>query len=502
MRVGSAGRERRWKTRALSVAPGSLLQVLVGSPGTLGAGGWPGGGNPGGGDDSGGGGGYSGVFVTNLFTLQPQVIAAGGGGAGGSVYFISSGWAAGAGGAGDTGSGGGTGSAAFTGGGGHGATGPYPGAGGTGYWGGTNGTPGLFFEGDPTLSGGVGGPGQMAGGHSVESGGGGGGGYAGGGGGGGSGFAAMGGGFGGGGGSSYSVNPGATTEQQASVPANIVIGFPLNPQTVSFSNGSGGAAAVDSVTLPDATYVAAATGSGGGTVTYSLDPTSSHCSVDPNTGAVSFTGAGTCVIDAGAAANGLYAASTANATLTITVSPAAVSLTSAKPARGQGSTNQTVTLTGSGFQSGAVVGFSGTGISIVSTTVTNSTTIAVKVNVASNAPTGVRDVTVTNPDTGATTCSGCFTVNAGPTVTKVTPSAVARGSTNVVLTVTGANFKAAVKAVISGTGITVVSVVRVSRSKLTVTITVAATATTGARALTVTNTDGGKTKLANALTIT
>ena len=37
----------------------------------------------------------------------------------------------------------------------------------------------------------------------------------------------------------------------------------LAAQTVSFSNGSGGAAATDSVILPDTTYVASAVGSGG-----------------------------------------------------------------------------------------------------------------------------------------------------------------------------------------------------------------------------------------------
>ena len=56
-----------------------------------------------------------------------------------------------------------------------------------------------------------------------------------------------------------------------------------------------------------------------GAITYSTSSTG-VCSVDPNAGSVSFTGAGPCVIDASAAANGDYAASTTDATLTITVS--------------------------------------------------------------------------------------------------------------------------------------------------------------------------------------
>jgi hypothetical protein len=97
---------------------------------------------------------------------------------------------------------------------------------------------------------------------------------------------------------------------------------PVTPvaQTVSFSNGSGGATATDTVFLPDTTYVASATGSGGGTITYSTS--SAGCSVGPSSGAVTFTSPGSCVIHAAAAANGNYAASTTDATLTITVSRA------------------------------------------------------------------------------------------------------------------------------------------------------------------------------------
>ena len=95
--------------------------------------------------------------------------------------------------------------------------------------------------------------------------------------------------------------------------------FTSPAQTVSFSNGTGGANATDSVVLPDTTYVASATGSGGGTITYSLGTGSSGCSVNSGSGAVSFSGAGTCIIDAAAGANGQYAASTTDATLTITV---------------------------------------------------------------------------------------------------------------------------------------------------------------------------------------
>ncbi len=101
----------------------------------------------------------------------------------------------------------------------------------------------------------------------------------------------------------------------------------LQSQTVSFTNGTGVLGAIDTVTLPDTTYVANASGSGGGAVTYSIDVVSNGCTVDPSSGAVTFTAFGTCVIDAVAAANATYAASSTEATLAITVAPAPQAIT-------------------------------------------------------------------------------------------------------------------------------------------------------------------------------
>ena len=98
-------------------------------------------------------------------------------------------------------------------------------------------------------------------------------------------------------------------------------------------------------------------------------------------------------------------------------------VTSASPnTMTQGTGPTTVTLTGTGFQSGATVTFSGTGITTGSVTVANATTITVPVTVASNATAGARDVTVTNTDTGTGTGTGIFTVNAGAVCTASTPT--------------------------------------------------------------------------------
>ena len=119
------------------------------------------------------------------------------------------------------------------------------------------------------------------------------------------------------------LTPGTSTYFSLESALSSATGFTviLAPQTVSFSNGSGGASATDAVTLPDTTYQAQATGSAGGAITYST--TSSNCQVASN-GDVTFSGSGSCVIDASAAAIGSYAASTTDATLTIAVSPAPV----------------------------------------------------------------------------------------------------------------------------------------------------------------------------------
>ena len=135
----------------------------------------------------------------------------------------------------------------------------------------------------------------------------------------------------------------ASSSPPVQVLGGTVFATTMAPQTVSFTNGSGGAAATDTVTLPDTTYVASATGSGGGTVTYSLGSGSSGCSVNATSGAVSFSTPGTCVIDAAAAANGIYSASTADAALTITVkaAPQTVSFTNGS---GGAAATDTVTL--------------------------------------------------------------------------------------------------------------------------------------------------------------
>jgi plastocyanin len=103
---------------------------------------------------------------------------------------------------------------------------------------------------------------------------------------------------------------------------------------------------------------------------------------------------------------------------------------------------------------------------------------------------------------GYATMHGTITVDAAPTITSVSPTSIARGSSNVSFSVTGTGFRNGVKAKVSGMGVTVSSVVRVNSTHLTLTISAASSAPVGKRTLTVTNTDGGRVMKTGAIDVT
>jgi LmbE family N-acetylglucosaminyl deacetylase len=167
------------------------------------------------------------------------------------------------------------------------------------------------------------------------------------------------------------------------------------------------------------------------------------------------------------------------------------SVTSTTPSSlAQGAANQNVTINGTGFLNGAVATFSNPGITVNSTTFNSATQLIANVSVAPGASTGPADVTVTNPDGSTTTASGAFTVNAAPTVTSTSPSALGQGTANQNVTINGTNFEPGATASF-GAGITVNSTTFNSATQLTANITIAAGASLGARDVTVTNPDAG-----------
>jgi hypothetical protein len=184
-----------------------------------------------------------------------------------------------------------------------------------------------------------------------------------------------------------------------------------------------------------------------------------------------------------------------------TVTGSAPAVTTASPATlGQGA-SKTITLTGSNFAAGAAVSVSGTGITVGTTTVVSATRIDVVLTAAGNAALGARDVTVTNTDDQAGSCTGCLTVTAAPTVTSISPAAYGQGATSVSATITGTNFADPATVTVSGTGVSVSNVTVVNATSITLKLTVTSGAATGARDLTVTNADGGTGTKTGALTV-
>jgi hypothetical protein len=181
---------------------------------------------------------------------------------------------------------------------------------------------------------------------------------------------------------------------------------------------------------------------------------------------------------------------------------AAPTVTSTNPSsRGQGSTNQSVTIKGTGFVNGAEATFSGTGITVNSTTFASSTELTANVSITASASTGARTVTVTNPDHGVGVRSSGFTVNAAPTVTSTSPSSRGQGATGTTIAIKGSNFVSGAEATFPGTGITVESTSFTNSTELKAKVSLEPGTSIGARAVTVTNPDGGVGSLAGGFTV-
>ena len=123
--------------------------------------------------------------------------------------------------------------------------------------------------------------------------------------------------------------------------------------------------------------------------------------------------------------------------LTVKAGPKVTTL--APSTLGQTSLNEAVKVNGTGFVTGAVVTFSGTGVTDTLTTIGPSQ-LTLSASVAANAALGARDVTVVQPDGGRTTCTGCFTVAIAPTITSVSPTTIARSTLIGTMMTTGTEF--------------------------------------------------------------
>ena len=171
---------------------------------------------------------------------------------------------------------------------------------------------------------------------------------------------------------------------------------------------------------------------------------------------------------------------------------------------GRGASDVTITVTGNNIYDGATLVFSNAGIRTLGpANVTEPHTLVQHISVASDAATGAGTVKVTNTDSQSSATKP-FTVNAGPTVTGISPERRAAGST-FTLTVTGTNFQPGATVELSEDDIDVSNVQRPDATHVTATLTVPKSVTAGgapvAVRVTVVNPDGGEATSPTDLTI-
>jgi hypothetical protein len=91
--------------------------------------------------------------------------------------------------------------------------------------------------------------------------------------------------------------------------------------------------------------------------------------------------------------------------------PQAIAVASAVPTvMVQGATQQTLTVSGTSFAAGASLTVSGTGVTVSAVNVLGPTQLVATLDVAAGAPTGSRDLTVTNPGGATATGTGLLSI--------------------------------------------------------------------------------------------
>jgi hypothetical protein len=163
---------------------------------------------------------------------------------------------------------------------------------------------------------------------------------------------------------------------------------------------------------------------------------------------------------------------------------------------GQGAQNRVVEVTGSGFQNGSQFAIGGTGVDIVSATRRSDTRYELVLNVAQNAATGARSITVVNPDKGAATDNDGVDITPGPRLNRISPVALERGQTGQTVNVYGDNFHSSMS-VSFGPDTTVIGQPSVTdggttgEDTLTAIVNVGPAAAGGFRSVSITNADDG-----------
>jgi len=286
----------------------------------------------------------------------------------------------------------------------------------------------------------------------------------------------------------------ATAASAAATPSLTSITFTPSGTGNTIAQGGSGTFTLTGVGFAGNGGVDSLTATGAAGVSFSND--NETASTTTITGDYTVTGV------AATGVRGLSFTDAANATpltlasaFTVTAAPTFTSVSPAFVGVAQGA--ETVTITGTGFETGATVALvstvDGTSPKVGTTTVAasgNSLTVSVTpVNAVSGAAAtiGTYTITVTNPDGGSITSGAVFSVDL-MTISNVSPSTIATTGGNPTLTLTGSGFQFG--AVVTGTctagTITFGASTFASPTSLTVTVT-GGTAAAATCSITVTN---------------
>jgi hypothetical protein len=180
---------------------------------------------------------------------------------------------------------------------------------------------------------------------------------------------------------------------------------------------------------------------------------------------------------------------TSNALTFTVVPPATPTLNAISPARGVRSTVVAVKLTGSLLNGATAITVSpATGITVGPITPVSANEVDTTFTIASTAPLGARNVTITTP--GGVSNFVTFQVLA-PTLSSVSPNVSLRGITNLPLTFSGIGLTGASGFTVTpSAGITISAPTVVNDTTVTASMTIANTAATGVHTISITTPDG------------
>ncbi|MFC1484982.1 IPT/TIG domain-containing protein [bacterium] len=164
----------------------------------------------------------------------------------------------------------------------------------------------------------------------------------------------------------------------------------------------------------------------------------------------------------------------------------------------QGDTDRTLLVNGTGFEEGATVAFTGSGITVNKTDYVADFQLSLNVTIKDDAFLGSRGIKITNPDSSPVTVNNALTITPKVVVERTNPSKIGRGvegvsGNGVPIEIIGSNFDPSTNTVeISGAGITIKSIVTNGQNSVIAYLIIDENAVLGKRDITVITANGSK----------